>query len=106
MYAEEKNRLECSCMGARNKVTFKMMIRNERSHLENQLKRLEDDYREIKSSDPTELLDTSGWLVGGVPEKKHILIGDTEKLIHSVNNEIIHNKMLYDVISNIPVCGD
>lgn len=95
--AQENNRLECSCIGAKNKESLESALISKRNYDEATLAGLENRLNtiygfEIDESYPADF--------------KKEQIKRTNNQINDTNDEIIHNKMLFDVVSNIKICGD
>lgn len=97
MYAVEKDRMECSCMGARNKEVLNSALILRRKHFEL-----------FKDGLTRELNAISGFEVDeSYPyEFKMERIEHVNKQISDVNDDINHIICLIGHVSEIEICGD
>lgn len=97
MYAEEKDRMECSCMGARNKEVLNSALIMERNQLELFKKGL---IREREAISGFEVDESYPY------EFKLKRIEHVDNQIHDVTGDIIHIIGFIEQISKIEICGD
>lgn len=93
MYADENNRLECSCIGARNKMVLKSALLAEQSDLADRL------------HDHTVLLDAA-MKTSFSPETIKESIDDFKQDIKGIKEDIEFAKELFNKVSEIEICGD
>ena len=93
MYAEEKNRLECTCIGTRNKAVLESALRLERNGLEQLEERLKQEKLSI-----LKLHQSTDGMIG--------LLKYSDNTLQKISADLAHVNNLIDQISTIEICGN
>lgn len=96
-YAQEKNKFDCACMGERNKRVLTDVLSLEKARLkqfEQALLKEQESRKHMRSSTEFEA------------NYKRSMLENSEHMISSVRDSIIHANTLFDAVRYTETCGD
>ena len=96
-YAQEKDKFECTCLGERNKRVLKSALTFERDRLVQFEQALRSERESRKSMKP---------LTDFESDYKRRMLENSDMMIHSVSDDVIHIISLLDNVLSAETCGD